>query len=195
MRFLIVYAHPDDDSYQSALRRRVVAALTAAGQDVDECDLYAEGFQPVLTRGEWRLYHDPKANQLFAPREVERLMSCEGLVFVFPTWWYGMPAVLKGYFDRVWLPGSAFEIAGPRTIPLLTHIVRFGVVTTFGSPWWINTFYLGNPNRKLFMRGIRRLFSPRARTLWLAQYGMDYVDDATRERFLNKVEARFMSFA
>jgi len=194
MRFLVVYAHPDQDSYQSALRRRAVAALTAAGHGVDECDLYAEGFQPVLTPGEWRQYHDPKANHSFAPRDVERLMRCEGLVFVFPTWWYGVPAVLKGYFDRVWLPGGAFEIAGPRTTPLLTHIVRLGVVTTFGAPWWINGLYLGNPNRKLFMRGIRRLLSPRARTLWLAQYGMDYVDDAARARFLQKVERRLASF-
>ena len=194
MRFLVVYAHPGEDSYQSALHRCVIAALADGGHEVDDCDLYAEGFQPVLSRSERRDYHDVTANQSFAPRDVERLMKCQGLVFVFPTWWYGLPAILKGYFDRVWLPGVAFEVAGPRTTPLLTHIVRLGVVTTFGSPWWLNNLYVGNPNGKLMMRGIRRLLSPQVRTLWLAQYGLDYIDNSAREKFLKKVEGRMRSF-
>ena len=194
MRFLVIYAHPVEDSYHSAIHRRVVSALTKAGHEVDDCDLYAEGFQPVLTRAEWRGYLDASANRSFVPHEVDRLLKCQGLVFVFPTWWYGIPAVLKGYFDRVWLPGVAFDVDGPKTIPLLTQVVKLGIVTTFGSPWWLNNLYVGNPNRKLFLRGIRRLLSPTVRTLWLAQYGMDYVDAAARERFLNKIEARLLSF-
>jgi NAD(P)H dehydrogenase (quinone) len=194
MRFLVVYAHPVEDSYQSALHRCVVAALTEAGHDVDDCDLYAEGFQPVLTRSERHDYLDVTTNRSFAPRDVERLLKCQGLVFVFPTWWYGLPAILKGYFDRVWLPGVAFDVSGPRTTPLLTHIVRLGAVTTFGSPWWLNNLYLGNPNGKVLMRGIRRLLSPQVRTLWLARYGLDYIDNATRERFLKKVDMRMRSF-
>ena len=153
MRFLVVYAHPKEDSYQSAIHRGVVEALTQAGHQVDDCDLYAEGFQPILGHTELSRYPDGSQNRSIAPREVERLLRCEGLVFVFPTWCDGMPAILKGYFDRVWLPGVAFEISGSRTIPLLTSIVRLGVVTTFGSPWWVNNLYLGNPNRKILMRG------------------------------------------
>jgi NAD(P)H dehydrogenase (quinone) len=194
MRFLVVYAHPVEDSFQSSLHRRAVAALTQAGHQVDDCDLYAEGFEPVLTRTERKAYHDVHANRAFAPKEVARLRACEGLVFVFPTWWYGMPAILKGYFDRVWLPAVAFEVAGPRTIPLLRHVNRLAVVTTYGSPWWLNNLYLGNPNRKVFMRGIRRLVAPSARTLWLAQYGQDYIDAAARERFLSKVDRRLREF-
>jgi NAD(P)H dehydrogenase (quinone) len=194
MRFLVVYAHPKEDSYQSAIHRSVVEALTQAGHQVDDCDLYAEGFQPILGNTELSRYPDGSQNRSIAPREVERLLRCEGLVFVFPTWWYGMPAILKGYFDRVWLPGVAFEISGSRTIPLLTSIVRLGVVTTFGSPWWVNNLYLGNPNRKILMRGVCRLLSPHARTLWLAQYGMDYIDEAKRKHFLRHVARGFASF-
>jgi NAD(P)H dehydrogenase (quinone) len=194
MRFLVVYAHPSEDSYQSALHHRVVNALIAAGHEVDDCDLYAESFQPVLSRSERNEYHDALKNRLAASKDVGRLLRCQGLVFVFPTWWYGLPAILKGYFDRVWLPGVAFDVAGPYTTPRLTHIVRLGVVTTFGSPWWLNTLYIGNPNKKLLMRGIRRLLSPRVRTLWLVQHGMDYIDQAARVRFLEKVERRLHSF-
>ena len=194
MRFLVVYAHPVQDSYLSAIHRCVVQALAAGGHEIDDCDLYAEGFQPVLSRAERSAYHEVGPNRAFVEKEIGRLLACNGLVFVFPTWWYGMPAILKGYIDRVWVPGVAFEVVEGRTRPLLQHIVRFGVVTTYGSPWWLNKLVLGDPNRKVFMRGIRHLFSPSARTLWLAQYGLDFIDAGTRARFLSKVETRLREF-
>jgi NAD(P)H dehydrogenase (quinone) len=193
MRFLVIYAHPDNDSYVSALHRCAVAALTEAGHEVDDCDLYSEGFQPVLTRAERRAYHDVHANQAFVPKEIERLLACDGLVLVFPTWWYGMPAILKGYIDRVWLPGVAFEVVDGRTRPLLGNIVRFAVVTTYGSPWWLNKV-MDDPNRSMLMRGIRKLFAKNVHTLWLAQYGMDAIDVAKREQFLRKAERRLREF-
>lgn len=194
MRFLLIYAHPVEDSYQSAIHQRAAKALADAGHQVDDCDLYAEGFQPVLSRAERKAYHDLGADRAYAAREIERLRACQGLVFVFPTWWYGMPAILKGYIDRIWLPGVAFEVVAGRTRPLLQHIARLGVVTTYGSPWWLNKLLLGDPSRKVFMRGIRHLFSPAVRTLWLAQYGLDYIDAETRARFLAKVEKQLRQF-
>lgn len=194
MRVLVLYAHPTEDSYQSALHKRAVAALTEAGHDVDDCDLYAEDFQPILTRSERQDYHDVNVNRSFASKHVERLVTCQGLVFIFPTWWYGIPAILKGYFDRVWLPGVAFDVSGPRTTPLLTRIVRLGVITTYGSPWWLNNLYVGNLNRRLFLRGIRRLLSPDVRMIWLAQYGMDYISHAKRTEFLDRVGRAMRAF-
>jgi putative NADPH-quinone reductase len=189
MRFLVVYAHPVEDSFQSALHRRVVRTLIDAGHDVDDCDLYAEGFQPVLSSEERRAYHDADANRGFARRDIERLLGCQGLVLVFPAWWFGMPAILKGYFDRVWLPGVAFALADGQTRPLLHDIVRFAVVTTYGSPWWLIKL-MGDPNRRVLMRGIRQLLSRNVRTLWLAKYNMDFADETSCSRFLAKVEQR-----
>jgi NAD(P)H dehydrogenase (quinone) len=105
-----------------------------------------------------------------------------------------MPAILNGYFDRVWLPGVAFEVVGGQTRPLLGHIKRLAVVTTYGSPWWLNKFVLREPNRVVFMRGIRHLIAPSARTLWLAQYGMDFIGHDARTRFLERVEQRLLTF-
>jgi len=187
MRFLVIYAHPVKDSFVSALHDCAVTALQGAGHEVDDCDLYAEGFQPVLSREERIAYHDTGANRAHAAREIERLLKCNGLVLVFPTWWYGMPAMLKGYIDRVWLPGVAFEVVGGRTTPVLNNIERFAVVTTYGSPWWLNKLIF-DPNRSVLMRGIRRLFPRARRPLYLAQYGMDAIDAATRATFLRKVE-------
>ena len=193
MRFLVIYAHPVADSFQSALHQRVVKSLAEAGHDVDDCDLYAEGFQPVLSRDERRLYHNTDANRVSAPKEIDRILKCHGVVLVFPTWWYGMPAILKGYIDRVWIPGVAFEVVGGRTRPLLHNIVRFSVVTTYGSPWWQNKL-MGDPGRRVCMHGIRHLFSPNVCTLWLAQYGMDSIDHSSRELFLKKVERWLRTF-
>jgi putative NADPH-quinone reductase len=194
MRFLVLYAGPDQESFQASIHRCVVGALSDAGHVVDDCDLYAEHFQPALTQQERRAYHNVEENSKFLPAEIDRLLRSEGLVFVFPTWWYGMPAIMKGYIDRVWLPGVAFEVIDGRPRPLLYHIKRFAVVTTYGSPWWLNKFVFGEPNRRVFMTGLRHLISPHARTLWLALYGMDKIEDATRRRFLEKVRKRLQTF-
>jgi putative NADPH-quinone reductase len=193
MRFLVLYGHPMEDSYQAALHRCVVESLAKAGHEVDDCDLYAENFQPVLGREERRDYHDTDVNRMYAYREIERLQKCEGIVMVFPTWWYGMPAILKGYIDRVWIPGVAFEVIDGRTRPLLDNVVRFSVVTTYGSPWWLNKL-MGDPSRQVLMRGIRHLFSRNVRTLWLAKYGLDIITERPRKRFLQKVERRLLTF-
>ena len=187
MRFLVVYAHPAEDSFQCALHRLVVKTLIESGHDVDDCDLYAEQFQPVLRSAEHRAYNNPDANRAFAQEEITRLLRSEGLVLIFPTWWYGMPAILKGYFDRVWLPGTAFKLVNGRTRPLLQNIVRFAVVTTYGSPWWLNKL-MGDPNKRVFTRGMSHLFARRCRVLWLAGYGLDFIDKTSRVRFLRKVE-------
>ena len=187
MRFLVIYAHPVKESFVSALHDRVVAALRGGGHEVDDCDLYAEGFAPVLSREERIIYHDLAADRAHVSKEIERLHACNGLVLVFPTWWYGMPAILKGYIDRVWLPGVVFKLDRGRTRPILDNIERFAVVTTYGSPWWLNKLIF-DPNRSMLMRGIRLLFPRVPRALWLAQYGMDSADAATREKFLRKVE-------
>ena len=194
MRFLVLYAHPVADSFGAAVHRRVLDAFTEAGHQVDNCDLYAENFQPVMTEGERRTYHDTGANTATVISYVERLQQAEGVVFVYPTWWYGMPSILRGYIDRVWVPGVAFELVNGRTRPLLQHLRRYAVVTTYGSPWWLNTFIVRDPNRNAMMRGIRLLASRNASTLWLALYGMDYATDAKRHRFLQKVHARLRRF-
>ena len=191
MRVLVIFAHPLGDSYAATLRDTVVAALEAGGHTVDLCDLYQEDFDPILSAQEWRDYENTSENTRAVSRQVERLRQAEGIIFVFPSWWYGMPAILKGYFDRVWLPGVAFEF-GPQAIrPLLMSIRMFGVVTTTGAPEWFTRIYMGNPSRKVLMRGLARLVvAPRAERFWLALYGMENATDAKRTEFIEQVRKR-----
>ncbi len=103
-----------------------------------------------------------------------------------------MPAMLKGYFDRVWGPGIAFEHdrAGGRIRPLLTHIKLFGVVTSYGSPWWLVRWIAGDPGRKVLMRGLRPMCGLRATAFYLAHYDMDRSTPSSRAAFLARVRAR-----
>jgi NAD(P)H dehydrogenase (quinone) len=190
MRFLVLFAHPDAGSFDAALHRRVVDVLRGNGHEVDDCDLYAEGFRPVLTLEERRKYNDERAPHPEVATHIERLQQARGLVFVFPTWFYGMPAILKGYLDRVWLPGIAFTMVRGKPRSKLHHIERFAVVTTYGSPRSIMEGIVGDPNRRALMRGIGNLVHPRAKKLFLAQYAMDSIDDTERTRFMALVERR-----
>lgn len=84
---------------------------------------------------------------------VEALQWAEGLILVYPTWWYSQPAILKGWIDRVWRPGIAFTLRdeGRRLRPALANIHLIGVITSFGSPWWFWTFLMGAPGRKIIL--------------------------------------------
>ncbi|MDB5483206.1 MAG: dehydrogenase [Caulobacteraceae bacterium] len=197
MRVHVVFAHPSSASFAGAVRDRVVRALIARGHEVDELDLYAAGFDPVLTPGEWTAHVQGGANLAGIGPEVERLRKADALVLVFPTWWFGMPAILKGWFDRVWAPGVAFHLP-PRGGPLrrgLTNIRSFAVVTTHGSPWWVIALGLGNPGKTVLMRGIAPLLAPGAAIRFLALYDMDRAGRPRLERFLEGVERAFRSFA
>jgi len=190
MRVLVIFAHPLSDSYVATLRDTVVAALEAGGHAIDLCDLYQEEFDPVLSAQERLDYENTSENTRRVSRHVERLRRAEGIIFVFPSWWYGMPAILKGYFDRVWLPGVAFEF-GPQAIrPLLRSIRIFGVVTTTGAPEWFTRIYMGNPSRKVLMRGLARLVVAPPERFWLALYGMENATDAKRTAFIEQVRKR-----
>ena len=74
-------------SYQAALHRCVVKTLIEVGHQVDDCDLYAEGFQPVLSWQERQNYYNTNKNRTLVTGEINRLIACEGIVLVFPTWW------------------------------------------------------------------------------------------------------------
>jgi putative NADPH-quinone reductase len=195
MRVLIVHSHPCPDSFNAALMRSARDALLRAGHEVRVIDLYAEGFQPVLTREQWKAYEAGEEQADGLAEHIAALRWAEGLVFIYPTWWYGLPAMLKGWLDRVWLPGVAFSMPRPNeTIrPQLTHIRRLGVVTTCGASWWL-THLFGAPGKRLLLRGCRALMAPRCRTTFLAHYLMDSSTPDSRAKFLRRVEKAMAAF-
>ena len=128
MRVLVLFAHPVAASFGSSLHARVVGTLRARGHEVDDCDLNAEGFDPVMTEEDRLDYYDIPGNRRRVGPYVERLLKSEALVFSFPVWNMGFPAILKGFVDKVFLPGVSFNLKEDGTyVPCLHNIKRLGV--------------------------------------------------------------------
>ncbi|GGE24715.1 NAD(P)H dehydrogenase (quinone) [Primorskyibacter flagellatus] len=171
-RALVLYAHPVPDSFNAAVHRTVVDTLTARGWEVDDCDLNAEGFSPVLTEHERRTYHDQPGNIEPVAGYVDRLRRAEALIMVFPVWNFGYPAILKGFLDRVFLPGVSFAMddAG-HVVPNLKNIRKLAACTTYGGRW-SRAFLVGDPPRKCVTRAVWHVCRP-DKTRYIALYDMN----------------------
>ncbi len=190
MRALVVYCHPDPESFNAAICDLVCRRLTAAGAELRVLDLYARGFDGALSRAEWQGYLDSPANRTVVEEDAAALEWCDTLIFIYPTWWYGLPALLKGWLDRVMLPDVAFLMPDGvnKTIrPGLTHITQLGVFTTCGASRWL-TFLVGAPGKRTLLRGVRLLCARRCRTAFAAHYLMDSSTPDSRAAHLRRVE-------
>jgi NAD(P)H dehydrogenase (quinone) len=198
MKVNVVYAHPAADSYSASLHQRILHTLDARGDEVIDFDLCAMKFDPAMGKEEWRGHDEPPG----PPPEdlkvyIDALKWADACVFCFPTWWLGMPAILKGYFDRVWRPGVAFEQppGGGLIRPALRNIRKMAAVTTCGSPWWYTRLFTQDPGRKVLLRGLKvTCCGPGVKHLYLAQHSVYDISPEARERFAQKVEERFARF-
>jgi NAD(P)H dehydrogenase (quinone) len=189
MKALVVYCHPLDVSFNAAVRDQVLAGLASAGHEVRLLDLYKMGFDPVLSAQGRTDYHTPGLNEEEVAEHLAALRWCDALIFVYPTWWYGPPAMLKGWLDRVWVPHATFEMPKPMK-PIgrvLTNIRVIAAISTLGSPWWWWKVGMGEPGRRMLLRGLSVLCAPGCKTMWLALHQMDSVGDVKRAAFLGKV--------
>ena len=184
-RALVLFAHPCEESFGAALHREVVDTLTKRGWHVDDCDLYAEGFQPILTPEERRSYHDEPTNIEPVRQYVERLRAADALIFSFPVWNFGYPAILKGFLDRVFLPGVSFKLVDGKVRPNLTHIRRLAAITTYGGTR-LRAFGAGDPPRRHFTRAVWHVTRPE-KMRYLALYDMNRATDAQRAAHLARV--------
>lgn len=123
MKVFIVHAHPEPQSFNTALTRHAHDVLTAAGHEVRISDLYEMQFDPVSDRHNFLTRKDPdyfkqQVEEMYATEmdsfaadikaEIEKLEWCDVLIFHFPLWWFGLPAILKGWVDRVFVMGRIY---------------------------------------------------------------------------------------
>lgn len=190
-RVLVVFAHPAVESFGHAVLNSTLTGLARAGHDVRVRDLYAEGFDSRLSVVEKRGHLASPATKPHLASHFADLEWCTSIVFVHPTWWGAQPAVLKGWIDRTWACGVAWELpAGAKRLkPRMRHVRRLVTVTTHGSPWRVNALQ-GVPGRRIVNRALRVLCHPLCRTRWIALYDVDGGDAERRTRFLRRVERR-----
>ncbi len=194
MRVLVVFAHPLADSLNGALHEAVVDGLTRAGHEVDDMDLYADGFDPVLSAEERRSYFDADANRARLEGYAERIAGAEGLVACFPVWCLGPPAIFKGFWDRVLVPGVAFgfDEAGA-LVPDLKHVRRAATVATYSRPR-SSFLWLGDAPRRLMTRYLRPFLAPDARISYFGLYGLQKGDPDLPARFIGRIRREMSGF-
>ena len=190
MKCLIVTTHPLNDSFCKLLGKHVENKLIQMGHKVTIEDLYAEKFEPALTSPERKSYYGESYDSSNIAEQVSRLQDAEALVLLFPTWWFGFPAMLKGWFDRVWGPGIAYDHAsdfGPIK-PRLDNLRKVLVVTTLGSPWWVDRLVMWQPVKRIMKLALLGACTKKSKLQFFSLYNSEKLNEQRIAAFKNKIE-------
>ncbi len=190
MNCLVVIAHPAPDSLCHAMANAAIKALTDAGHEVVIEDLYRSGFSPALTLAERQSYYAASFDAGAITGQAERLLSAEALILVFPTWWFGVPAILKGWFDRVWAPGIAYDHAGDLGAirPRLHKLRRALAITSLGSPWWVDRLVMWQPVRRILGTALLGTCAPACKFEMLSLYKAEKLDPRQVQTFCTRIQ-------
>ncbi len=193
MKTLIVFNHPYEGSYCNAILDSVITGLRKANQEFDIINLDKERFNPVMNSEDLKAFRD---KQPIDPKVLEyknRLEQANRLVFIFPIWWELMPAMMKGFIDKVIFPGVAYDyVNGSNTKmkPLLTNIKGVTVITTMNTPRILYRIIFGNTIQKALMRGTFWKLGYKNRK-WISYNMVKQVSDEKRKSWLLKIEKTF----
>jgi NAD(P)H dehydrogenase (quinone) len=187
MRILVLTAHPLETSFVAALHRRAVEVLRAGGHEVDDLDLHAENFDPRMSAEMLRDYVDTSRNRSEVAPYVDRVLAAEALVLVYPVWFDGLPAILRGFFERVFLPGVSFRIDEQSLFhPTLWNVKRLAAICTYGERR-AHVSLKGDAPRRFVKQNIGGVIAPGVPIDYFGHYDMNFTTAQRRARFLQKV--------
>jgi len=190
MHTLVILSHPYAKSYCHALYERVVRTLEACGHTVDRLHLDQDGFDPVMRGPDLAVYARGQSADPAVAAYQARIDAAQQLVFIFPIWWELMPALLKGFLDKVFTKGWAYEPAKIGLKGKLGHIQRAVVITTMNTPKWAYRWLYGNAVQRALVRGTLRKCGVK-KVEWLPLSPVSHATDAKRQAWLNQVGALF----
>jgi putative NADPH-quinone reductase len=186
---LVIVAHPRADSFTRSLATAAVDGLSAGGWDVEVLDLAAIGFRAAMSAEELTAYRtEALPPDPMAAAHATLVAQATALVFVYPTWWSGLPAILKGWLERVLVTGVAFTLDSrtQRVKPALGHIRWIVGISTYGSPRTYISLINDN-GRRILTRALRLVCGRRTRTRWLGLYSIDTATAEQRFEFIDRV--------
>lgn len=187
---LVVCAHPREDSFHRAVVDAAVRGLRTGGHEVTMLDLYGLCFRAAMTVDEHRAYHsDQPILDPMVAEHARLVQQATTMVFVYPMWWGSLPAIMKGWFERVMVPGVGFRLdeRTGKVRPALHQVRHLVGISTYGSPW--SLVKLGSDGgRRIVTRALRMSCGWRARPRWLGLYAIDTAGPAERAAFLDRVE-------
>ena len=191
MNTVIVFNHPYEGSYCNAILRSVTAGLLKAGHSVDLIHLDNEGFNPVMTSADLKAFRDQSPIDPQVLEYKARLESADHLVFIFPIWWELMPALTKGFIDKVMFPGLAYDYTEKGLMKKkITGIRSVTIITTMNTPKLLYRVIFGNAVRKAMITGTLWKMGYKNRK-WIGLSMVKMVSQQKREKWLRKLEDRF----
>lgn len=189
MHTLIVYCHPYEQSFCHAMLETLCERYDREGTSYEVIDLYADGFDPVLSRDELAVYNAGTALDPLVTRYQELIAGCNRLVFIFPVWWNDAPAMLKGWLDKVLLAGFSWEATGAGLKGTLTYIESAEVYTASSNPTEFIREHTGDAIRRMLIEGTLWQLGI-GRGTWENFGGMDTSTPGERAEFLRKLSGR-----
>ena len=193
MNIAIVFDHPYEGSYYNAMLQAVTRGVVQAGHWVDLLPLDRDGFNPVMTAADLKSFRTKDAVDSQVIANKERLARADHLVFIFPIWWELMPALTKGFIDKVIFPGIAYDYTNPqntRMRPLWSNLKSVTVMTTMNTPGWLYSLLFGNAVKKALVLGTFWKMGYR-NVKWLSFNRVKEVPKENRELWLQQIEHRF----
>lgn len=201
MNVLIIFDHPygasasenvpHQRSYSAALLAAVMRGLTTKGHKIDLIDLHTDGFDPIMSAEDLASWRQKKTNDPLVANYQHRLKTADHIIF--PIWWESMPALTKGFLDKVFVKGIVYEETRPGH-PfkcLIPNIKGVSLLTVMNTPTPIYRWIFGNPITKILFRGTFRKIGIRKNFHWYNYTGMPDRSLEERMKQLHRTEQRF----
>lgn len=185
MKTTILVANPCNDSFSKSIMQKVCDTLKEKGKSYEIIDLYQDNFNPVMNSEDVKLYSKGESNDELVKKYQSILKSTNQIVCIFPIWWNSCPAILKGFFDKVFLKEFAFKEENKRPVGLLTNIKCGSVITTSESDTQYIIKELDNPIESTFIKGILNIAGIQ-NVKWINTNLADKTEE-TKNSFLNNI--------
>jgi len=150
MKPLIIYAHPFNGSFCHAVKEKIIETLKEKGEEYNIIDLYADKFDPVMSGEDLRLYSKGETTDANVDKYLNLLSETNRIYLIFPVWWGVMPAILKGFFDKVFLPKRAYVPKKSGLMKAMFPQIKKAVIfNTLGGPKLYHNFILRFPIKRV----------------------------------------------
>tara|TARA_R110002124_G_scaffold26708_2_gene95936 strand:- start:25 stop:615 length:591 start_codon:yes stop_codon:yes gene_type:complete len=195
MKVVIVFNHPYEGSFCNAILQSVTNGLRKGNHLIDLIHLDKDNFNPVMTAEDLKGFRDKKP---IDPKVIEystRIKNADHLVFIFPIWWELMPALTKGFVDKVIFPGIAYDyanVSNTRMKPLWTNLIGVTMITTMNTPNFLYRLLFGNAIKKAMIVGTFWKIGFKNRK-WISYNQVKQVSKVKREKWLIELEKKFSS--
>ncbi len=183
----IIFVHPWHGSFNKAILDKVVAYLDKQKQSYQVIDLNKDGFDPVLREEDLKLYSEGKSSDPLVEKYQDIIKNSKKLIFIFPIWWYDVPAILKGFIDKVMLKNFAYTESATGLVGKLGYINNTSVITTSESPTWYLKLFAHNPIENNFIKNTLKAIGLK-NVKWFNSSETKSGSDRQRKRFLKNIE-------